>query len=127
MGSSRAGIVAAVLSGAPSTLYALASGRDPAEATLAAGSILLPREQRIGPLLATGLCVHVSLSLGWAAVLDRLLPAPARLRSAAIAGLLIAGLDLGIIGRRFPRIRRLPVLPQLADHVAYALVVAALT
>ena len=38
----RAAAWAALLSGAPSTLHALATGRDPLEAALAAGSILLP-------------------------------------------------------------------------------------
>jgi hypothetical protein len=32
-------------------------------------------------------------------------------------------LDLGAVGRRYPRIRNLPVAPQLADHVAFGLVV----
>jgi hypothetical protein len=48
----RAGLWAAVLSGAPSTLHALATGRDPLAATLAAGSILLPGETRRTRLLA---------------------------------------------------------------------------
>src|SRR5205814_4681241 len=37
-----AGLIAAVVSGAPSTLWALARGRDPLEATRAAGSIVAP-------------------------------------------------------------------------------------
>jgi hypothetical protein len=42
-----------------------------------------------------------------------------------LAGLGIAALDLGIVGRRFPRIRALPLLPQVADHLAFALSAAA--
>ena len=69
-----AGVVAAVVGGTPSTLWALAAGDDPLEATLAAGSILLPHETRRRWLLVAAVPVHVALSLGWAAVLTRALP-----------------------------------------------------
>jgi hypothetical protein len=39
------------------------------------------------------------------------------------AGLAIAALDLGLIGRRIPAIRALPQPRQWADHAAYGLVV----
>ncbi|HWN22616.1 MAG TPA: hypothetical protein VNP93_11630 [Gaiellaceae bacterium] len=116
-----AGAWAAVLSGAPSTISAFATGRDPLEATKAAGSILLRRETRTPALVAAAVPVHLVLSLGWALVLDR-----ARVRGpghGAAAGLLIAALDLGLAGRRYPRLRDLPLAPQVADHVAYGAVV----
>jgi hypothetical protein len=119
----RAGAVAAVVSGAPSTVHALATGRDPLEATLAAGSLLLPGETRRVPLLAAAVPVHLTLSLGWAVVLDRAGIRGAR--AGAVAGLAIAALDLGLVGRRFPRLRALPLWPQVADHVAYGAVVGA--
>ena len=111
---------AALLSGAPSTLHALATGRDPLEATLAAGSILLPGESRRTRLLAAAVPVHLALSLGWALALDR-----AGVRGAgrgALAGLAIGVVDLSLAARLVPRIRALPLLPQLADHVAYGAV-----
>jgi hypothetical protein len=120
----RAGAVAAVLGGAPSTVYALGAGRDPLEATLAAGSLLLPRETRRTRLVAAAVPVHLALSLGWALVLDR-----AGVRSAragAAAGLAIAAFDLGVVGPRFPRVRALPLAPQLADHVAFGAIVGRL-
>ena len=121
-----AGAVAALLSGLPSTFHALVTKRDPLEATLAAGSLLLPSEERRVPLLAAAVPVHVAISLGWALVLAAVLP---RRRGAvpfgAAAGLAIAALDLGLIGRRFDRIRALPVGPQIADHLAYGATVAA--
>ncbi|MDP9072491.1 MAG: hypothetical protein M3N68_14650, partial [Actinomycetota bacterium] len=40
-------------------------------------------------------------------------------------GLAIAAVDLGVIGRRLPRVRALPVVPQVADHVAYGVVAGA--
>jgi hypothetical protein len=120
----RAGAVAAVLSGAPSTLHAIATRRDPLEAALAAGSILLPEETRRPHLLAAAVPVHLALSLGWAVVLDRAGVRTAR--AGAVAGLAIAVLDLGVVGSRFPRIRALPLLPQLADHVAYGAIAGSL-
>jgi hypothetical protein len=119
-----AGGLAAVVSGAPSTAHALATGRDPLEATLAAGSLLLPGETRRVPLLAAAVPVHLALSLGWAVVLDRAGVRGAR--AGAVAGLAIAALDLGLVGRRLPRLRALPLWPQVADHIAYGAVVGAL-
>jgi hypothetical protein len=61
--------------------------------------------------------VHVALSLGWTLVLDR-----AGVRSArrgVLAGLAIAALDLGVAAHAFPRVRALPLAPQLADHAAF--------
>jgi hypothetical protein len=114
-----AGFVAAILSGLPSALWSLAARRDPLEATLAAGSILLPSERSRSRLVAAAIPVHVSLSLGWALVLARVLPRRCETAAGAVAGLGIAALDLGLIGRRFQRIRALPWLPQVADHVAF--------
>jgi hypothetical protein len=120
-----AGALAAVVSGAPSTLHALATGRDPLAATLAAGSILLSGEERRGRLLLAAIPVHLTISLGWAVVLAAVLPRRRTVPLAAAGGLAIAALDLGVIGRRFPRVRALPVLAQLADHVVYGATVGA--
>jgi hypothetical protein len=118
-----AGAVAAVLSGAPSTLHALATGGDPLEASLAAGTLLLGRERRPARLLVAAAVAHVALSLGWAVVLAVVLPRRRTMAAAAAAGLAIAALDLGVVGRRYPRIRALPLVPQVLDHVAYAVTV----
>jgi hypothetical protein len=121
----RAGLVAAAVSGAPSTFHALATGRDPLEATYAAGSLLLPQERRPVRLLAAAVPVHLAISVGWAVVFAAVLPRRRTLLAGATAGLAVAALDVGLVGRRFERIRRLPVLPQVADHILYGLVVAA--
>jgi hypothetical protein len=102
----------------------LLDGRDPLEAALAAGSILLPDETRRGRLLAAAVPVHLALSLGWGVVLARALPRGPTAAEGAAAGLAIAILDLGVLGRRFARIRALPLAPQLADHVAYGAAVS---
>lgn len=120
MGVLRAALWAATLSGIPSTLHALARGRDPFEAALAAGSILLPKETDRVRLVVAAVPVHLALSLGWTLALDR-----ARVRGAAggaVAGLAICALDLGVLGRCFPRVQALPLAPQVADHIAYGAV-----
>jgi hypothetical protein len=114
-----AGAVAAVVSGAPSTSWALAVGRDPLEPTLAAGSLLLREERRRGRLLAAAVSVHLAVSVGWAVVLATLLPRRRAVSAGAAAGLIIAVFDLGLVGRRFTRVRALPFVPQLADHALY--------
>lgn len=114
-----AGAVGAVTGGVPSTLWALATGNDPLEATLAAGSILLPHEKQPARLLAAAVPVHLAFSLGWAAVMARVLPRRHTAAAGALTGVFIAALDLGLGRRHFPRIRALPARPQIADHVAY--------
>lgn len=119
-----AGLTAAAVSALPSTIIALATGRDPLEATVAAGSIVLPAETRRMRLAAAAVPIHLALSLGWASVLTHLLPRRGTTVAGAFAGLAIAALDLGIVGRRFPRIRALPLLPQLVDHITFGVTVA---
>ncbi len=119
------GAVAAAISGVPSTIYAAWRGTDPLQASLAAGSLLLPHETRRGRLLLAASVAHGGLSFGWALAMSAALPRRATLRWAALAGLGIAALDLGVIGRRFAPIRSLPQLPQVADHVAFAITVGA--
>ena len=118
-----AGLVAAVVSGVPSTAWAVARRRDLLVGARAAGTLLLPHERRTVPLLLAAVPVHAALSLGWAGVLARILPRERELLSGAAAGLAIAALDLGVIGRRLPAIRDLEQLPQWLDHVAYGLAV----
>jgi uncharacterized transporter YbjL len=120
-----AAIAAGILSGAPSTLHALATRRDPLEATAAAGALLVGPDARRGALVAAALPVHATLSLAWATILTVTLPRQRTIAWGAAAGLAIAALDLGVIGRRLPVIRALPLLPQVADHVAFGTVTAA--
>jgi len=114
-----AGAIAALVGGAPSTTWALLSGGDPLEPTLAAGSLLLPGERRRARLVLAAVPVHLALSLGWAFVLERVLPRRQGIAAGAVAGAAIAALDLGVAGPPFTRIRKLPLAPQIADHLAY--------
>jgi hypothetical protein len=121
-----AGIAGALLSGAPSTVWAVITGRSVTEGALAAGSLVLPREHRTPVLLLAAVPVHLALSLGWALVLAATLPERRTAAWATLGGLGIATLDLGLIGRRYPRIRALPQPPQVADHLAYGAAVGAM-
>jgi hypothetical protein len=121
----RAGAVAGVLSGAPSTVHALATGRSPIDALRAAGTLLVGDDAPPSPQAAAGVVAHGAISLGWGVVLAAVLPRRRTVAWGAVAGLAVAGLDLGVLGRRWPRIRALPTLPQVADHVAFGALVGA--
>lgn len=121
-----AGMAAAVLSGAPSTAWALARGGDPLEAARAAGAMVVGEQAGTAAQLAAAVPVHLALSLGWAYVLARVRPPRGGAAWGAAAGLGIAVVDLGVIGRRIAPIRRLPMAPQVADHVAFGAVAGAL-
>lgn len=117
----KAGLVAAILSGAPSTLHALATKTDVLAATRAAGS-LLGR-----PTITRGALAHVAISAGWTAVLTAVHHRrPLTAGTGALAGLAIAALDLEVVGRRYPAIRALPRWPQWADHIAFGALVGGL-
>jgi hypothetical protein len=127
-----AGVTAGVLSGAPSTLHAVLTGRDPLAAARAAGNLLLPAKASPGALLLAGSLAHTVLSLGWGtvvAVAVRRTSLPPIAAGLAV-GAAIAAVDLGVLahgplGRRWPLIRALPVGPQVADHLAFGAVAGA--
>jgi hypothetical protein len=118
-----AGLAGAAVSGIPSTAFSLMEGDDVLEGGRAAGAIVLSHQTRTSILLAAGTIVHLALSLGWAAVLAAVLPRRREPLTGLAAGLAIAVLDLGIIGRHIPAIRALPQGRQWADHAAYGLTV----
>jgi hypothetical protein len=127
-----AGAVAGVLSGLPSTVHAVLTGRDPLAAARAAGNLVLPADAGPAALLVAGGLAHGVISLGWGTVLAvavrRTSLAP--VAAGAIAGAAIAALDLGLLahgpaGRRWPLIRALPVGPQVLDHIAFGAVAGA--
>jgi hypothetical protein len=113
--------VAAVLSGAPSTLHAVITGRDVMDSVRAAGSLAIPNGTDRQQVLAAPF-VHGALSLGWGVLLSFALPRRRTALWGAVAGAGIAALDLQVFGRRYPQIRNLPQVPQWADHVAFGAV-----
>jgi hypothetical protein len=120
-----AGAVSALLSGAPSTIYALVRGRDPLEATAAAGSMVLGQDADRNALIAAAVPVHVGISVAWGLVLAFGLPRKKTLLWGTVAGVAIAATDLGLIGPRFPLIARLDKGPQVADHIAFGVIAGA--
>ena len=119
-----AGLVAGALSGLPSTAVAVVRRRDVLDATRAAGSLLG------APSVPRGVLAHGVMSIGWGVLLSALWPRRATPRASlalgAVAGLAIAGLDLGVVApRRFPAIDALAQPSQVADHLAFGTVVAA--
>jgi len=113
---------ATIVSGLPSTVWAFARGDDPLAAVRAAGTLLPGRRRR--PSVLGGTMVHAAVSAFWTAALSvaaRRWPlTPVR---GALAGLAIAALDLGVIGRRYPAIAALDTPAQLADHAMFGAVV----
>jgi hypothetical protein len=114
-----AAAVAGTLSGIPSSVHALASGRSPLTSVRAAGTIAVDDSAPSTARLAAGLAVHAGLSVGWTTVLAVILPPRRPAWWGAVAGLGIAALDLGVASRRYPAIAALPRTAQVADHVAF--------
>ncbi|MET0132252.1 MAG: hypothetical protein ABW215_01520 [Kibdelosporangium sp.] len=117
-----AGSVAAVLSGLPSTIHALATGRD-LLATARAAATLIPGQRGV----LAGAAAHVAVSAVWVGVLARIdRRHDLGVLGGAAAGAVIAALDLGIAARRYPAVRDLPQLPQWLDHIAFGAIVGGL-
>jgi len=116
--------VAGALSGVPSTVHALVTGRNPLDAIRAAATLVPGSEARSQTReVLAGLAAHAMLTLGWTTALISALPRRHAVAWGSLAGLGIAALDLGIIGRRYPAIAALPVGGQIADHVAFGALV----
>jgi hypothetical protein len=121
----RAGVIAAVVSGIPSTAHALLTHGDVLAATRAAGTLLPGRHDRPG--IAAGLVAHIGVSALWTVVLN--LAARRHelgVTRGAVAGLAIAALDLGIVARAYPAVRTLPRVPQVLDHLVFGAVLGVL-
>lgn len=120
--------VAATFSGLPSTLYALQTGgsfrsavRYVYDATCAVGTLVPPGR----PSFVRGAVVHIGISVALGEALARTLPQRRSVVWGAAAGFVIGVINVGIIGRRFPAISALPLIPQLGDNVAFGLLFAA--
>jgi hypothetical protein len=123
----EATVIAAALSGAPSTLHALIKGRSPRaavvyvnDATRAVGTLVPPGRPGFG----RGMVVHVAISMLCGEALARTLPREHPAEWGAAAGFVIGVVNVGVIGRSFPAIRALPLAPQLADNAMFGTVFA---
>lgn len=121
----RAGVIAAVVSGVPSTAHALLTRGDVLAATRAAGTLLPGRRDRPG--VAAGLVAHIGISSLWTVVLSfAFRRQELGVTRGAVAGLAIAALDLGIVARAYPAVRTLPRVPQVLDHLVFGAVLGGL-
>jgi hypothetical protein len=118
-----AGLAGAACSAIPSTAWSLIRGDDVLDGARAAGAIVRPHEPRTAVLIAIAAPVHLGISVGWAAVMAAALPRASEPAWGVVGGMLIATLDLALIGRRIPAIAELPQGRQWADHAAYGLAV----
>jgi hypothetical protein len=114
--------VAAVLSGAPSTLDAFRRSRDLRsaaaylhDATCAVGTLVPPGR----PGLIRGSVVHLGISALCGEALARVLPEDHSVAWGAAAGLAIGVVNVGVIGRQLPAISAFPLVPQLADNLMF--------
>jgi hypothetical protein len=114
--------VATLVSAAPSTAWSFASSgdlraviSDGLRATRAAGVLIPPG----GTSLRRGVIAHVVVSVLVGQLLARIVPDRHPVIWGAVAGLVIGIFNLGVIGRRYPALRELPLGPQLADNMAF--------
>jgi len=114
-------LVATVFSGVPSTLYALATGSDPLEATFAAGRMLIESDSAWA-LFGAAALVHGSVSAFWALVAGWVLPRRQTALWAVAFAAAVGLLDLRVIAPVwFPHIAALAFWPQMADHLMWGL------
>jgi hypothetical protein len=118
----RATAVAAALSGAPSTLDAFRRQRDLRsvvtyvwEATCSVATLVPPGR----PDFVRGALLHVGISILCGEGLARTVPETNSVMWGAGAGFAIGVINVGVIGRRYPAIAGLRLVPQLADNVAF--------
>jgi hypothetical protein len=118
----EATLLAATFSGLPSTLHASIKRRSLRsaaayvyDATRAVGTLVPPGR----PALGRGLAVHLAISVLCGETLARTLPRDHSAEWGAVAGFVIGVINVGVIGRSFPAISGLPLMPQLADNVMF--------
>jgi hypothetical protein len=123
----EATLLAATLSGLPSTLHAFVKQRSLRaaavyvyHATRAVGTLVPPGRPGFG----RGAVVHIAISLMCGETLARTLPRDHSAEWGAAAGLVIGVINVGVLGRSFPAISSLPLAPQLADNVMFGTVFA---
>jgi hypothetical protein len=123
----EATLVASTVSGLPSTVHALVKQRSLRaaavyiyDATRAVGALVPPGRPGFG----RGVVVHIAISMLCGGTLARTLPRNHSAEWGAAAGLAIGVINVGVIGRSFPAITDLPLVPQLADNAMFGTVFA---
>lgn len=118
-----ASIIAAVASGIPSTTYFIISGQNILLSIRAIGLIFFANSYPDYLILFVSACIHLMVSLFWCILLKLLMPQTKPLFFGIMAGIVIAVVDILLIGSHIPAIEHLAFLPQLADHILWGLIV----
>jgi len=123
----EATLLAAALSGAPSTVHVFIKRRSLRSAaayvydtTRAIGTLLPPGRPGFG----RGVLAHFAISMLCGETLARTLPPDHGAAWGAAGGFLFGVINVGVIGKSFPAISGLPLMPQLADNVMFGTVFA---
>jgi hypothetical protein len=123
----EASLYASIFAGLPSTLYAFVKHRSVRsagvyvyDATRAVGTLVPPGRPGFG----RGAVVHFAISVLCGELLARTLPPDRSAAWGAAGGFVIGVVNVGVIGRSFPAISDLPLVPQLADNVMFGTVFA---
>ena len=112
-------LVATVVSGLPSTLFAVLADEDAMAATRAAGAMLVDADSPTATLVLAAALVHTCVSFFWGTILIFSLPRTHVVAWSVAASAAIAVLDLRVIGSLFPEVHALPFWPQFADHLMW--------
>jgi hypothetical protein len=123
----EATLLAAALSGAPSTVHVFIKRRSLRsaaayvyDATRAIGTLVPPGR----PGFLRGAVAHLAISGLCGETLARTLPRDHGAAWGAAGGFLFGVIGVGVIGKSFPAISGLPLMPQLADNVMFGMVFA---
>lgn len=123
----EATLLAAVLSGAPSTVHVFIKRRSVRsaaayvyDATRAIGTLVPPGRPGFG----RGVLAHLAISMLCGETLARILPPEHGAAWGAAGGLVFGVINVGVIEKLFPALSGLPQMPQLADNVMFGTVFA---
>lgn len=120
-----AGLVAWPASELPSALSHRRAGRPWWSTDAAAATLLLPTATSPARRRWAGTALRALVAANWGAVLSRWLDERHPVGHGVAAGIALAGFEYGLVGRRRPLIRDLPLLPQIADQVVFGAVAGA--
>ncbi|MDB5811943.1 MAG: hypothetical protein JWN94_4065 [Betaproteobacteria bacterium] len=114
--------MATLFSGVPSTLFFIITGVDLWPPIQAVGEMVLPSSSEPSQIFIAAALVHGTVSVFWTLVVARILPVKHAPAYAIAASALIAVIDLRVIAPVFfPAVAALSFWPQVADHLAWGL------
>ncbi len=121
-----AALLAGIIGGVPSTLFAVASGGNWLESINAVAAVANAENLSFGWRICVATAIHFTISFVWTTALMAFLPQRRALLWAPAAGAAIAVIDLLLLAPiLFPAVAALSFWPQLADHVVWGAAVGA--